>query len=113
MLRVGGALGADAHHIRTPNGERRSAPNTTSSWAWSCAIRVNWTRNSRSALATRWFTLQSDSTADPRRAAPAAEGRDVEGNACCRMANFSDPRERTPEVRIAAVLNQTPKPPVA
>jgi len=113
MLRVGGALGADAHHIRTPSGERRSAPNTTSSWAWSCAIRVNWTRNSRSALASRWFTLQSDSTADPRRTAPAAEGRDAEGNACCRMANFSDRLRAYARGENRPVLNRTPRPPVA
>src|ERR1043166_5923558 len=90
MLRVGGALGADARHTRTPSGERRSAPRTTSSWAWSCAIRVNWTRNSRSALPSRWLTVQGDATAaEPRRTAPEAEVVQGEGNVSRRMA-FSD-----------------------
>ena len=51
---------------------------TKSSWAWSCAIRVNWTRNSRSALASRWFTVEIGSKTESRRAAPAAEGREGE-----------------------------------
>ena len=85
-----------------------SAPWTTSSWAWSCAIRVNWTRNSRSALASRWFTVQSDSMAGGRRTAPEARGGDAEANACRRIANFSNLPERMSELGVPAVLNGTP-----
>ena len=48
--------------------------------------------------------------ADPRRTAPEAEGADVKGNGCRRMANVSDLRQRMPEVGIAAVLNGTAVP---
>lgn len=101
-------LGADASQRSTPFGERRSAPKTTSSCAWSCAIRVNWTRNSRSALASRSVTAQSDCPSGARSTAPVAKGGEAEGNACRCMATSPISSERMPEVRMPAVLKRTP-----
>jgi hypothetical protein len=62
----------------------------------------------RSALPSRWLTVQGDAmAAEPRRTAPAAEVGEAEGNVSRRMADVSDHRERMPEVRMPAVLNRT------
>jgi hypothetical protein len=81
------------------------APQTKSSWACSCAIRVNWTRNSRSAMQSRWLTAHSDSPPPvPPRTRREADCDDSERNSFRGMTNVSDPRERMPEVRMHAVL---------
>jgi hypothetical protein len=55
------------------------------------------------------LTVQGDAaSAEPRRTASEAEFVEAEGNVSRRMADFSDHRERMPEVRMPAVLNRTP-----
>src|SRR5678809_1078022 len=68
---------------------------------------MNWTRNSRSALASRSVTAQSDSLSDARRTAPAVEHGELELNTCRGMATSPISGERMPEVRISAVLKRT------
>jgi hypothetical protein len=52
----------------------RSVASTRSSSAWSCAIRQNCTRNSRSAFERRFWTADIDAIGEPRMTRPREAG---------------------------------------
>lgn len=102
-------FGAHAHRMSAPPGQRRSAAWSRSSSACSCAIRVNWMRNSRSAQARRCSTGRRDSAVArrPHRARKAGGG-DSERSLSGAMRVISDRGQRMLEVSPMAVLNSTP-----
>lgn len=99
---------ASAHRMRAPSREPRSAACSRSSSACSCAIRVNWMRNSRSALARRCSTDDTDWAVERRsnRAGEAGRG-DSDRNLSGAMTHLQS-RTVWPEGGPMAVLNRTP-----
>lgn len=105
---------ASAHRMRAPSREPRSAACSRSSSACSCAIRVNWMRNSRSALARRCSTDDTDWAVERRsnRAGEAGRG-DSDRNLSGAMTHLQS-RTVWPEVGAHGCAEQDtePRPPL-